>query len=289
MKTKKLFYSLVIVSAVVIAYFFVDGTFMTSSASEDYKADIEHYQSYFKEKFPNIKPQDFANGSYALNKAMYENWVAIEEFPPYEIFIEAGKGMWKKPFANGKKYSDCFPKGPGVDHLYPHWDREQGKVMTLPLAINQCRESNGEKAFGYKKGPIVNLLAYMAYESRGKVRNVVVPDDDPRAMKAYLSGKEFYFKRRGQLNFACAHCHFSNAGRDLRADVLSTAMGQTTGWPVYRAKWNTAGTLHRRYTGCNKQVRAKPFKAQGEEYRNLEYFHTSLSNGLKLNGPSARK
>jgi sulfur-oxidizing protein SoxA len=51
----------------------------------------------------------------------------------------------------------------------------------------------------------------------------------------------------------------------------------------------TIGTLHRRFTGCNKQVRAKPFKAQGEEYRNLEYFLTYMSNGLTLNGPGARK
>jgi sulfur-oxidizing protein SoxA len=49
------------------------------------------------------------------------------------------------------------------------------------------------------------------------------------------------------------------------------------------------GTLHRRFSGCNKQVRAKPFPAQGEEYRNLEYFMTYMNNGLELNGPGARK
>jgi sulfur-oxidizing protein SoxA len=41
--------------------------------------------------------------------------------------------------------------------------------------------------------------------------------------------------------------------------------------------------------GCNKQVRFKPYKPQSEEYRNLEYFHTYMSNGLELNGPGARK
>jgi sulfur-oxidizing protein SoxA len=49
------------------------------------------------------------------------------------------------------------------------------------------------------------------------------------------------------------------------------------------------GTTHRRYSGCNKQVRAKPFKAQSAEYRALEYFHTYMSNGLVVNGPGARK
>ena len=48
------------------------------------------------------------------------------------------------------------------------------------------------------------------------------------------------------------------------------------------------GTTHRRYGGCNAQVRAKAYPAQSEEYRALEYFHTYMSNGLVLNGPGAR-
>jgi sulfur-oxidizing protein SoxA len=76
---------------------------------------------------------------------------------------------------------------------------------------------------------------------------------------------------------------------NVRSDVLSPALGHTTGWPVYRSKWGELGTLHRRFDGCNRQVRAKAFPAQGEEYRNLEYFLTHMSNGIEYNGPSARK
>ncbi|MBT8121372.1 MAG: sulfur oxidation c-type cytochrome SoxA, partial [Gammaproteobacteria bacterium] len=85
-------------------------------------------------------------------------------------------------------------------------------------------------------------------------------------------------------------------GSKIRADILSPALGHPTGFPVYRNKWAGAsakgdgmGTLHRRYGGCNKQVRAKPYKAQGPEYTALEYFHTYMSNGLEINGPGARK
>ena len=255
----------------------------------DPEEDVKKYQDYFKKRFSKIDFQEFANGVYAVNAEMRQNWEAIEEFPPYEPFIERGEIMWNTSFNNGKSYADCFPSGPGSKHLFPRWDKEQGQVVTLALAINQCRESNGEKPLKYKKGPINDILSYMAWESRGNKTNVVVPDDDPRALDAYNKGKEFYFTRRGQLNFACYHCHFSSSGLNLRADILSPAVGQTTGWPVYRSKWGTVGTLHRRYTGCNKQVRAKPFKAQGEEYRNLEYFHTAMSNGIELNGPSSRK
>jgi sulfur-oxidizing protein SoxA len=226
---------------------------------------------------------------YAIDAVARENWEAIEEFPPYEPAISNGEEMWNTPFANGKSYSDCFPNGPAIAGEYPYWDKEKGMVMTLPLAINMCLEANGEKPLGYSKGPMTEITAYIAYESRGQVTNVEIPEDDPRALAAYEAGKEFYFTRRGQFNFSCANCHFASSGTTLRTEVLSPAYGHTTHWPVYRAEWGEMGTLHRRYQGCNEQVRSKGFELQGEEYRNLEYFMTYLNNGLELNGPGARK
>ena len=251
--------------------------------------DREVYTDFFKTRFPDVKMEEYANGAYAYDKAGRENWEAIEEFPPYEIAIEDGQTMWETPFANGKTYKDCFPKGPAIVHHYPRWDKKQGKVLTLPLVLNQCREANGEKPLKYKKGSINNILSYIAFESRGQKINVEIPKDDPGAMAAYEDGKKFYYTRRGQLNFSCATCHVQNAGMKIRSEILSPGLGQTTHFPVYRSKWGTVGTLHRRFTGCNKQVRAKPFKAQGEEYRNLEYFMTYMNNGFELNGPGARK
>ena len=58
---------------------------------------------------------------------------------------------------------------------------------------------------------------------------------------------------------------------------------------MYRGKWQRVGVLHRRFRGCNTQVRAEPFEMQSEIYRNLEYFLSYMSNGLELNGPASRK
>ena len=247
------------------------------------------WQSYFEKRFPQVPRQDFANGVYAIDPVGRENWEAIEEFPPYETAISNGEEMWNTAFANGKGYSDCFPDGPAIAGKYPHWDKEKGMVMTLPLAINECRTANGEKPLKYQKGPIADLLSYIEFESRGQVINVEIPKDDPRALEAYEKGKHFYFARRGQLNFSCASCHVGNSGTTLRTEILSPAFGHTTHFPVYRSKWGEMGTLHRRFSGCNKQVRAAPFEPQGEEYRDLEYFMTYMNNGLELNGPGARK
>lgn len=253
------------------------------------KEDSERFQHYFFKRFPNVPKQEFANGVYAIDPIGRANWEAIEEFPPYEPFIDKGEELWETSFANGKGYADCFPDGPAQRKNYPHWDKQRGMVITMELAINECRQANGEKPLKYGKGPLAALTAYMAHESRGQTIEVEVPEDDSGAMAAYQKGKQFWFARRGQLNFSCANCHAQNAGNMLRSDVLSPALGHATGWPVYRAKWGDLGTLHRRFSGCNKQVRAKPFAPQGEEYRDLEYFLTAMSNGLTFNGPSARK
>jgi sulfur-oxidizing protein SoxA len=253
------------------------------------QGDEETFQKYFTERFPNVPIDDFKNGAYAIDPVGRENWEAIEEFPPYETAIDNGREMWEKAFANGKTYKDCFPDGPAIGAKYPQWDKERGMVVTLPLAINECRTANGEKPLKYAKGPIADLLSYIAIESRGQITNVVIPEDDPRALEAYEKGKQFYFARRGQFNFSCASCHMGNSGTTLRTEILSPALGHTTHWPVYRSKWGEMGTLHRRFKGCNEQVRAKAFEPQGEEYRDLEFFYTYMNNGQELNGPGARK
>ena len=46
------------------------------------------------------------------------------------------------------------------------------------------------------------LTAYMAFTSRGKPFDIKIPND-PRALAAYQNGKEYFYTRRGQLNFSC--------------------------------------------------------------------------------------
>lgn len=251
--------------------------------------DIQRFQHYFMQTFPKVPQAEFANGVYAIDPVGRQNWEAMEEFPPYEPFVDEGKTMWDTPFANGKTYIDCFPDGPAQRKNYPRWDNKRSQVVTMELAINECLEANKETPLNYLKGPLASLTAYMSYASRGQIINVQVPTDDAKALEAYQKGKNFWLKRSGQLDLSCAHCHAKNAGRNLRSDVLSPALGHVASWPVYRAKWGELGTLHRRFEGCNEQLRAKPFAPQSEEYRNLEYFLAVMNNGLPYNGPSSRK
>lgn len=265
-------------------------SFMTSTVHAETKPeeDLAAFQNYFKDRFKDVAFEEYKNGIYALNEDARAQWEEIEEFPPYEIGVDEGRELWATPFANGKGYKDCF--GDDVSTIrgkYPFYDEDTDSIRTIEEDINNCRKENGEKPLKYKKGKIASLSAFIAYEGRDGKIDVQIPNEKAKAW--YEKGKQFYYAKRGQLNMSCADCHVYNSGNFIRSEHLSPALGHPTHFPVYRSKWNALGTLHRRYAGCNQQVRAKALKPQSDEYKALEYFQAYMSNGLEWNGPGARK
>jgi len=263
-----------------------------AAAAIDYQAevdkDIANFRSFYQKKFPNVKVTDFKDGAYAIDEATREQWLEIEDFPPYELSVDEGEEFYAIEFANGNTYSSCFENGgEGIRQNYPHFDEQSKQVVTLELAINQCRESNNEAALEFGSGELAAISAYMAYSSRDNTFALKV--STAGAYDAYLNGKEFFYSKRGQLNFSCADCHLKISGTNLRADILSPAIGHPTSMPVYRSNWGELGTIHKRYRECNKNVRSEPLAFQSESYRNLEFFQTLMSTGFVVNGPSSRK
>jgi len=259
------------------------------TALADPEQDREAFRAYFLKRFPDVPVEEYVNGIYAIDREAREQWQDIESFPPYEFAVEEGEALFEQPFANGSSYSGCFDNGGvGVRQRYPRFDLQRGEVVTLELALNNCRIENGEQPYPYEGDELVALSAYMAWTSRGEAIAVEIPDD-PRALAAYEDGKRFYYRKRGQLNLACSDCHVTLAGAWVRADHLSASLGHPSHFPVYRSKLGKVISLHSRFYGCVRDVRAQPFDEQSEAYRNLEYFLTYMSNGLEVNGPGARK
>jgi len=251
-------------------------------------ADAKAFKKFFTDKFPKVKLEDFVNGPYSMNEDLHRQWEEKEQFPPYEFSLEMGKEMFSKPFRNGKSFEDCFPnKGIGIRQNYPYFDEKEGKVVTLELALNRCREANGEAPYSYVKDEMASLTAYMAFTSRGKPMDIKIPSD-PRALEAYENGKRYFYTRRGQLNFSCATCHVQSPGEHIRAEVLAPALGILNAMPIYRSEWASMGTISRRFTSCNSQTRAVPLEPQSDEYRDVEYFLSYVANGLPIAGPGAR-
>ena len=256
---------------------------VNATPEQDRKELLELY----KKKFPNIKFEDYVNGALNFNPDALAQYRSIMEFPPYDSQFDEGKKMWDTPFKNGKKYAECFPNGgKNMAGHYPYFDESLGKVVTYEMAINSCRKTNGEDELDYKGAPIGLLTAYSRSLSDGMKVSVKV--EGPKAIEAFKKGKDLFYGRRGQLNFACATCHVQNVGNTLRTELLSPALGHAAHWPEFRAG-ESITTLQQRYTQCIRNVRGTPFQEGGDDYNNLEYFHTYLSNGLPMQTPVFRK
>jgi sulfur-oxidizing protein SoxA len=264
------------------------GHFAIAADAPDPAAEATAFRNYFTGKFPQLKLEDFVNGPYSLNEDMRRQWEEKEQFPPYDFSLDLGKEMFAQPFRNGKSYADCFAnQGIGIRQNYPYFDDREGKVVTLELALNRCREANGEAPFSYVGDEMAALTAYMAFTSRGKPFDIKIPDD-PRARAAYQNGKRYFYTRHGQLNFSCASCHVQYPGERLRAEILAPALGILNAMPIYRSEWGGMGTISRRFITCNILTREVPLEPQADDYRDLEYYLSYVSNGLPIAGPGAR-
>ena len=86
---------------------------------------------------------------------------------------------------------------------------------------------------------------------------------------------------------SCAHCHEDNYGNYIRADMLS--QGHINGFPTYRVKWNGIGSTHRRFRGCNGNIRATKLAYGHEDYVALELYLAWRGNGLTVETPAVRQ
>jgi sulfur-oxidizing protein SoxA len=198
--------------------------------------------------------------------------------------VEAGRKLWTAKFKDGRSLASCFPNaGRRVAARYPQYDTRLKRVVTLEMAINQCRKSHGQSSYEPADAATMGaIVAYVRSLSDGEKVSVRVP---AAAQERYEQGKRLYFTRLGQRNFACASCHIRGAGRFYGDTLLSTASGQAARAPFIRE--GAAVTLQARIRECLALMGAAPFPAGSDELNAIEYFLTYLSNGaiIKANAP----
>jgi len=210
------------------------------------------------------------------------------ENPAY-VNVEQGESLWSKVDGEAGKscqscHNDAAETMKGVAASYPVYDGNLGKPKTLIQQINICRTGPMKaKAWKWESGQMLSMSAYVTSQSKGMPKNVNIFGG---ATPFFKKGQAFYYQRRGQLDMSCAHCHEENPGNRARANLLS--QGQSNGFPTYRFKWQKVGSLHRRFKGCNKNIRAQPYKRGSDEYVNLELYLAWRGRGLPLEGPSVR-
>lgn len=209
---------------------------------------------------------------------------------PSSLWLDTGATIWATVEGQaGKSCSSCHGdasesmKGAGT--RYPAYDKQAKTVINLEQRINLCRvrHMKGEP-WAYESNQLLSITSHVKQFSRGIPMAVKI---DGPAKASYDRGREFYYQRRGQLNMNCAQCHEFSYGNRIRSDLLS--QGHSNGFPTYRLKWQKMGSLHRRFRGCNKQVRAQPYKAGSREYVDLELYLAWRGNGLPVETPAVRR
>lgn len=207
---------------------------------------------------------------------------------PGMVFVEKGMETWAKvDGSEGKSCASChddIETMAGVKPTYPKWNEAAGEVRTLQMQMNDCRENRmGAEAWGYDKGPAINMEAALSAVSRGMPVNVAI---DGPAQSLWEQGKEMYYARTGQLELSCANCHEDSYGLMIRADHLS--QGQINGFPTYRLKNAKLNGVHSRFKGCVRDTRAETYKPGSTDFVALELYVASRGNGLSVEGPSVR-
>lgn len=203
--------------------------------------------------------------------------------------VDLGRELWSKVDGTaGKSCKSCHQDAKatmkGVRAHMPKWNKAKGRPLTLEQNINICREERmGAKPWKWESNQMLGMTAFVGLQSRGMPMKV----ETGGKMKPWWErGKKLYYTRVGQLDMACAGCHEKNSGRMIRADHLS--QGQINGFPLYRFKWQKMGSLHRRFSGCMKNIRAKPYKRGSDEFVALEIYVASRGEGLSIETPAVR-
>jgi sulfur-oxidizing protein SoxA len=193
--------------------------------------------------------------------------------------VEAGRKLWNAKFKDGRAMASCFPNGGRrIAATYPLYDARLKKVVTLEMAVNQCRKTHGEALLDATDAATMGaVVAYVRSLSNGQKIALRVP----AAARARIEeGKRLYHARMGQRNFACASCHVQGAGKRYDDTVLSAAAVQAAEWPLIRP--TGAVTAQARMRECLELMGAAPFAAGSDELNHIEYYLTSLANGMPI-------
>jgi len=205
---------------------------------------------------------------------------------PAMVFVDQAVDLWDKvEGANAQSCSSCHSDVAEFKGLRTKLPRvENGELVTMEDLINECRTDRmGAEPWKWSKGNMTAMTALIGLQSRGMTMSVAI---DGEAAPFWEQGKELYYTRVGQLDMSCSNCHENNYGVMIRADHLS--QGQINGFPTYRLKNAKLNSVHGRFKGCMKNIRATPFAEGGPEFKALELYLASRGQGLAVETPSVR-
>jgi L-cysteine S-thiosulfotransferase len=208
---------------------------------------------------------------------------------PGTFSVLDGEALWKRKVGTaGKSCADCHGEASesmkGVAARYPAFNAARGRPVNLDQQINICRAERQQAAPLPLEGKdLLALNAYVARQSRGMPINVTI---DERTRPFLEAGRATFYRRQGQLNFACAQCHDDNWKEKLAGAPITQA--HPTGYPLYRLEWQNVGSLQRRLRNCVSGMRVDNYPLGAPELVDLELFLMWRARDMPIETPAVR-
>ena len=208
---------------------------------------------------------------------------------PGMLGVLDGEALWKRKAGTADKacadcHNDARVSMKGVAARYPAYDKELGRPVNLEQRINLCRvRHQNATPLPYERHDLLALTTFVAEQSRGMP---IAPDATPELEPFVAKGHDFFMKRQGQLNLACANCHNDNWDKHLAGSAVTQAI--PNGYPIYRLEWQSLGSLQRRLRNCITGLRAQNFDYGAPELVELELYLMTRAHGMPIETPAVR-
>jgi len=236
-----------------------------------------------------VRPEPLRSGLEFASKEV--RIMQADDFAnPGMLWVTRGEKLWSAPAGqSAKACADCHGNAAqsmrGVAARYPQIDSGSARLVNVEGRVNLCRTRHQQaEAYALESEDGLALTTYVAHQSRGMPTRATL---DAQHQRRFERGRAQYFKRIGQMNLACTHCHDRNWGKTLLAQTISQGHGNA--YPAYRLEWQTVGSLQRRLRACYFGVRAEVPPYGAEELLELELYLAWRASGLAIETPGVRR
>ena len=208
---------------------------------------------------------------------------------PAMLWVLEGETAWSRKAGEANKscgdcHNDARETMKGAATRYPAFDEKRKTPVDLEGRINICRtEQQKASAFAPESKELLALTVYVARQSRGMPVAITI---DERTRPFLEAGRTMFYRRQGQLNFACAQCHDDNWKEKLAGAPITQA--HPTGYPLYRLEWQNVGSLQRRLRNCISGMRVDNYPLGAPELVDLELFLMWRARGMPMESPAVR-
>lgn len=203
---------------------------------------------------------------------------------PGMLWVSLGQALWQETQGQaGKSCASCHGEVASLAKAsYPRRAGDGKSLINLEGRIERCRvEQMGAAPLGHESEGLLALTSAIRHFMRG----APAPVTEDRA--AIAEGEAYYRQRRGRLDLSCADCHEKFAGKQLRDETISE--GHLNGFPAYRVRWRSVGSLHRRFQTCNQAVGAETSALGAQDYIALEWYLAWRGRALPVETPAVRQ